>query len=267
MMRLLQEQDESFSRLPREVNDFTRSVVQRLRELQADRLVGAYVVGSLALGDYAPGRSDIDVVGVVLTALSAREKRAVVDALSHPHLRCPTRGLEFVLYERSHVTAPRSDAAFEINLNTGPGMDTHVSFDPSTDPRHWFIVDRSIAQTHGIRLCGPPSEQLFAPLPRRWLLQVLSESLVWHRTYDRSGYNLVLNACRAWKYTVEGAWASKTRAAAWAKTRAPELGPLLDRCLALRAGTRDEESDREAVEHFLDRIGREVDAALAASET
>jgi Domain of unknown function (DUF4111) len=264
MMRLLQ--NETVSALPKEVNDFTRSVVRRLGLLQNDRLVGAYVVGSVALGDYVPRRSDIDVVAVVLSALSAGEKQAIVETLSHPHLECPTRGLELVLYERAHVAAPRSDGAFEINVNTGPGMHAHVSFDPASDPRHWFVIDRSIAQAHGLRLCGPPPGHLFAPLPRPWLLGALAESRSWYRAHDQVGSNSVLNACRAWRYTAEATWSSKTRAAAWAKARSPKLGPILDLCLALRAGSEGQELDREAVDRLLDHTGQEVAAALAASE-
>jgi hypothetical protein len=264
MMRLLLEQNETFRRSPTEVQGFTRSVIQRLRELQKDRLVGAYLVGSVALGDYVPRRSDIDIIAITLTALSAGEKQAIVDALSHPHLECPTRGLEFVLYERAHVTTPRSDAAFEINLNTGPDMPSHISFDPAADPRHWFIIDRSIARAHGTRLCGPPPEQLFAPLPRPGLLQSLAESLSWHTTHDDVGYNSVLNACRAWKYTAEATWSSKTDAAAWAKAREPEWAPIIDLCLALRTGSGDQKPDREMVARLLDRTGEDVDAALAA---
>ena len=266
MIRLLQEQNETLSGLPTAVLGFTLSLVQRLRELQKDRLVGAYVVGSVALGDYVPGRSDIDVVAVILTALSVGEKQAIVDALSHPHLECPTRGFEFVLYEQAHVVTPRSDAAFEINLNTGPRMRSHVSFDPAIDPRHWFLIDRSIAGARGMRLWGPRPERLLVPLPRPWLLQALTESLSWHSSHDHVGYNSVLNACRAWKYTAEATWSSKTRAAAWVKARAPEFGPILDLCLALRAGSGDQEPDREEVDRLLDRTGQEVDAAVAASE-
>jgi Domain of unknown function (DUF4111) len=229
--------------------------------------VGAYVIGSVALGDYVHGRSDIDMIGVVSSALDASDKQAIVTALSHPHLECPTRGFEFVLYERTNVTTPQSGSAFEINLNTGPQMRSLVSFDPAADPRHWFMIDRSIARAHGMRLCGPRPEQLFAPIPRPWLLQALSESLSWHSAHDPVGYNRVLNACRAWEYVAEATWSSKTRAAAWAKARAPEQGPTLDLCLALRAGSADQEPDRETAQRFLDRIGQELNAALAATES
>jgi hypothetical protein len=135
-MRSLPDHDETCSVFPTEINGFSESVVQRLRDLLQGGLVGTYLVGSAALGGYVHGRSDIDVVAVASTALTTSEKQAIVEKLSHPRLECPTRGLEFVLYELANVATPRSDAAFEINLNTGPRMELRVSFDPAADPRH-----------------------------------------------------------------------------------------------------------------------------------
>jgi hypothetical protein len=265
MMRSLQDHDETRSVFPTEIDGFTESVVQRLLDLLQGRMVGTYLVGSAALGGYVHGRSDIDVVAVASTALTIGEKRAIVETLSHPRLECPTRGFEFVLYELAGVATPRSDAAFAINLNTGPRMEPHVSFDPAADPRHWFIIDRAIARIHGVRLCGPPPERLFSPLPRLWILHALSESLVWDRTHDLVGAYSFLNACRAWKYATEDGWSSKTCAAVWAKTRSPEMGPLLDCCLALRAGASVPEPDRAAVERFLSSVLQNVEAAIALS--
>jgi hypothetical protein len=265
-MRSLQDRNQTRRAFPTELSGFGESVVERLRDLLQDHLVGNYLVGSAALGGYVHGHSDIDVVAVASTALTTREKEAIVEALSHPRLECPTRGLEFVLYEVASVVTPRSDAAFEINLNTGPRMELHVSFDPATDPRHWFVIDRAIARAHGVRLCGPQPERLFSPLPRPWILQALSESLVWYRTHDLVGHHSVLNACRASRYATEGCWSSKTSAAAWVKARVPESGPIVDLCLALRDGSGDQQLNRDAVNRFLDRTEHEVDTALATSE-
>jgi hypothetical protein len=265
MMRSLQDHDETRSALPTEINGFTESVVQRLCDLLQGGLVGTYLVGSAALGGYVHGRSDIDMVAVASTALTTSEKQAIVETLSHPRLECPTRGFEFVLYELASVATPRSDAAFEINLNTGPRMEPHVAFDPAADPRHWFIIDRAIARIHGVPLCGPQPERLFSALPRLWILQALAESLVWHRTHDLVGHYSVLNACRAWKYASEDGWSSKTGAAEWAKARAPEMGPLVDCCLALRAGLSVSEPDRTAVERFVSSVLQNVEAAIALS--
>jgi hypothetical protein len=99
MMRSLPDHDETCSVFPTEINGFSESVVQRLRDLLQGGLVGTYLVGSAALGGYVHGRSDIDVVAVASTALTTSEKQAIVEKLSHPRLECPTRGLEFVLYD------------------------------------------------------------------------------------------------------------------------------------------------------------------------
>jgi Domain of unknown function (DUF4111) len=263
MMRSLQDHDQTRSLIPTQVRGFTESVLQRLCDVLPDRLVGTYLVGSAALGGYVHGRSDIDVIAVASIPLTTSEKESVVEALSYPRLECPTRGLEFVLYELASVTTPQPDAAFGINLNTGPRMELHVSFNPTADPRHWFVIDRAIARINGVALRGPQPERLFSPLPRLWILQALSESLVWHRTHDLAGHPSVLNACRAWKYASEGRWLSKMRAGAWAKARAPEMGPLVDCCLAHRAGLQAPEPDPSAVERFLCSILRSVEAAIA----
>ncbi len=184
-----------------------------LRRVLADDLVGVYFVGSVALGDYIPGHSDIDMVAVTDRPISDDEKRQVVDELSHPNLRCPTRGFEFVLYTRPRVAVASSDAAFEINLNTGPGMAPHVGFDASAEPRFWFVIDRAFAHAFGISIEGPPAREVFAPVPRPVILEAMAESIAWHRAHESLGHFSVLNVCRAWRYAEAGELGSKADAA------------------------------------------------------
>jgi predicted nucleotidyltransferase len=58
-------------------------LVQRLREVLADRLSAVYALGSLALGGYEPQTSDIDVYAITATRLAGREKLNVACACSH----------------------------------------------------------------------------------------------------------------------------------------------------------------------------------------
>jgi Nucleotidyltransferase domain len=167
--------------VPADVLSFGDEAARRLREQLGGRFVGAYFVGSVALGGYVPGHSDIDIVAVAAPPPAAEEKANIVAVLSHPTLRCPTRGLEFVLYERSRAEEATPDAGIEINLNTGPRMATHVGFDASREPRFWFVIDRAIAHVHGLTIDGPTAADLFAPIPRAWLLEALMESMAWHR--------------------------------------------------------------------------------------
>jgi hypothetical protein len=221
--------------VPDAVLSFGDEAAGRLGGQLGRRFVGAYFVGSVALGGYVPGHSDIDIVAVAASPPSGKEKANIVAALSHPTLPCPTRGFEFVLYDRSSVEDAATDAAFEINLNTGPRMATHVGLDASRQPRFWFVIDRAIAHLHGVTIDGPPAADLFAAIPRASLLEALLESIAWHRAHETLSSHSVLNACRAWRFAEENGLSSKVDAATWALTRWAD-SDIIESALRLRRG-------------------------------
>ena len=75
----------------------TSSLSNRLREVLGGCMVGVYAGGSYALGDYLPGRSDLDVAAMVRRSVGEMAEAAVA-SLRHETLRCPARRLEFVVY-------------------------------------------------------------------------------------------------------------------------------------------------------------------------
>ena len=152
---------------------YGRAVARRLQEVLGKDLRGAYLSGSVALGGYVPGQSDIDLFAVCQHFLEIEEKQTIAQAISDEAANCPTRGLEFVLYSQEAVAQPARRPRFEINLNAGPEMDYHLSFDPASEPAHWFVLDISIVGEYGLRLIGPPAREVFAPIPRSWLLEAL----------------------------------------------------------------------------------------------
>ncbi len=76
-------------------------------------------------------------------------------------------------------------------------MAYHLSFDPTSEPSHWFVLDISIVREYGLRLTGPPPQEVFAPIPRPWLLQALEDALEWHADHETSFHYSVLNTCRS----------------------------------------------------------------------
>ena len=231
------------------VEAYDAELVARVRAVLGEGLVAVYATGSWALGDYVQARSDLDRLVVSAEPLGAGRAEALVEALRHEALPVPARKLELVVYARTAVERPTRGAAFELNLNTGEGAEHHAITDPEAEPGHWFVLDRAIARERGIALVGPPALTLFAPLPRSWLRAALAESLAWHAANPETAEpeNTVLNACRAWLFLVEGQWASKDEAAAWALEREPGLA-VVRAALAVRCG----------------EAGRPVDAAAAA---
>jgi hypothetical protein len=204
--------------------DYLARLTARLDGQLGDRLVAAWVVGSGALGDFDPRRSDVDVQAVSDVRLGRPELARLAAALSHDALPCPLRGLEFVLYARDDL-ADRLGPAFQLNLNTGPGMAQHEGFDPRAEPRFWFTLDVAIARERARPLTGPSPAAVLRRLPRPLVLGALREALDWWRR-DGDEAQAVLSGCRAWAWVEDGRWLSKGEAAGWAITRLADPGPV-----------------------------------------
>jgi hypothetical protein len=231
-----------------ELDDYLAELTRRLGAVLGRELLGVYAGGSYGLGAYEPGRSDIDVTVVVAGALSHAAKQAIVERLRHEALPCPARGLELVVYPLATARGGGGEPGFELNLNTGSAMGFRVDEAPGDIEGFWFAIDRSILRAHGVALTGPPAADLFAPIPRATLLELLQESIRWHRDSDVPlGSDTVLNTCRALRFASEGTWSSKREAGAWAAQE-----PIVAAALA------GEPLERAAVARFLDAVLDEV---------
>lgn len=221
--------------LDEEASAYVRELVRRAHSLLPE-LVGGYVIGSGALGDYVPGGSDVDVNLVVPEALAQRLKEELVRRVVHDALTCPAAKLELVVYRVEVLKHPPRVHEYELNLNTGPGLSDLIFYDFREDDPHWFVLDAAIARERGVTITGPNIATLIAELPRDQILEALRRSIAWHRAHEAT-YLTVLNACRSWRYAVEGTWASKTEAARWALARSAHR-ELIEAALEARSAGR-----------------------------
>src|SRR6266851_7948114 len=238
-------------RVHRAVDEYLKAVDHAL----PGRIDGFYVVGSVALGDFQPGRSDVDFVALVTQPLTAGELhqlsrlqrrlyvQSLVDAI--PHLRWPLvcNGVfvESKDLKRSalQVTAVASHVAGKFTSSGG--------FD--ANPVTWLTLKR-----HGIRLRGPEPADLDVYHSddefRAWTLRNLNS--YWrHWAGDIKGAGLaaakaLLLRYVAWgvqgtsrmHYTIAtGDLASKTRATDYALDVFPDWRPLLEEVRAYWLGT------------------------------
>jgi hypothetical protein len=232
----------------------------RLGAILDGELLGVYAGGSLALGAYEHGRSDVDVVAVSRGALSVERKQLLVEQLRHEAFPCPARGLELVVYAEQAIGEPSPEPGFEVELNSGAAMEFHAALDPSgANGRHWYVLDRALLARHGVTLLGPPPSALFAHVPRELVLPALDASLRWFAEYEASSSSAVLNACRALRYASEGRWASKADAGRWALERLGDRELISEALLARETG---DSLDGARVKRFLDRVGADLRNAL-----
>ena len=242
-------------------------LVAACRDVLGSRLVGSWLVNSGAQDDYLPGRSDLDVTVGVADALDATTRRLVADRLRHDSLPCPAPRLEVVVYRREVLAAPGDRPAFELNVNTGPAIADHVTFDVADEPAHWFVIDLAAAGEASRTLAGPPLRELLGPIDDAVVIRALRASAAWHAVHDATAPNRVLNACRAWRWLETRRWSSKTAAAEWAiaeggdeelirlaaaRRRGQTDGPLpADRVAAFAAAV-----DERVIERLTDEAGR-----------
>ncbi|WP_320782005.1 aminoglycoside adenylyltransferase domain-containing protein [Streptomyces sp. CRN 30] len=218
-----------FGAVPAEVRPYLTELVHRTRAVFGPRLTGVVAVGSLALGDYRHGRSDVDVTVVVEEPSPAEALRELAGVLSHERLPCPSTGLELVVYPAGIARTPSGAAGWLLDLNTGARLPARAAFDTADGPSFWYVIDRSVAHQDGIALYGPPApEVIAAPRPAE-LFDAIRASVREHG--DGAGHladNRVLNGCRSVAYGRTGRWFAKRGAAARIAEAEEEFRPLIE---------------------------------------
>lgn len=173
--------------------------------------------------------------------MSDEVKHALVDALRHESLAVPARGLELVVYTRAAAASGTADPAFEVELNTGPGMAFRATYDPADRPAadglFWYALDRSIlAGTHR-SLLGPPADGVFADVSDADLRGLLVDALTWWLRLPGDPVDAVLGACRSLVRVRDGRWLHKVAAAERLLETGYQPADVLTAAIAARLGT------------------------------
>jgi hypothetical protein len=234
------------------VQQYLRALVDEARSVLGDELTGAYAAGSVALHAYQPGRSDLDVALVCRPPLTASSKAQLVQRLRHEALECPARGLELVVYRQEVTRSGTVEPGFELELNTGAGMEFRATLRPQDRPAadglFWYGLDRSLLHQRGVALLGPPAAEVFAtPVPAD-VRDLLVASLRWWMARTPPGdrpapgaEDAVLGACRGLVWHRSKRWLAKAAAGRQlledgALEAADETEGLIEEAIAARDG-------------------------------
>jgi hypothetical protein len=224
-----------------DVNAVLHEFLIRIQAILGEHLRGMYLSGSLALGDFDPRSSDLDVVVVTDEALS----HELFVALQQMHARFDTSGFPW---------AAKVDAVYlpqEALRHSAPTLEHYPQIEwPGPlflgPLESGWIFQCSILREHGIVLAGPDPRALIDPIdademrravgtiPLMWLEQAHHDPswLVWLQQRREQAF-VVLTLCRL-LYTLDsGAVTSKPAAARWAeKVLGPRWSGLIERSLA-----------------------------------
>lgn len=201
------------------VLDVFLSAVQSILNKQ---LVGVYLHGSLALGDFDPQQSDIDFVVVTAEALPPD----TVSALKAMHGRLTADRSKWGRELEGSYISQQALRRYDPNNAAHPHIERGGTLRVEQHHSDW-VVQRHILREYGVTLMGPPPQTLIDPirpdelrqavvgLLRGWWASQLEDT----SRLEFSGYQVyaILTMCRV-LYTLEhGTIVSKPVAARWAQ--------------------------------------------------
>lgn len=223
-----------------DINQLLDVLLTRIRAILGANLVGLYLFGSLAAGDFDVATSDIDFIAATSARLNARELgqlKAMHEELATQWGRWGTH-LEGAYL---HLGAMRQDDP----------ADTRHPFVSATTPfgiheLGWdWVINRYVVREKGIILSGPYPATLIDPISSVQLTNAVRHilSMEFRQYLDRPdvlrtrAYQsfAILTLCRALYALERGDFVSKPQAAAWAEHTLPaEWSPLIQRALMWR---------------------------------
>jgi predicted nucleotidyltransferase len=208
-----------------------RHVAAGLGEALAANLVGVYLHGSLALGCFNPQRSDLDILAVTHGPISLDDRVAVARFLLAVSGRPYPIEISILTWAQLHPW--RHPAPYEFHFSEDWRADiAHALVTAAW--REWqapaagdpdLAAHITVMRARGVRLTGPPIEDVFPAVPREDHLDSLAADVLDERfglnSHMTSPVYSILNACRTWAYLRTGAVLSKAEGGAWALGELP----------------------------------------------
>jgi len=215
---------------PPEVAPLIDALLAGVRDAVGDNLLGFYLRGSLALGDFNPETSDVDILVVTERSVSEPE----FAALAALHARIPARANQYGRqYEVSYVDRA-SLKRFEPGKRRHPTVGSDWPF-TWAEHRDNFVLERWMVRERDVAVVGPNPRTLIDPITADDLRAAVAnefrsrmehwaggdEPPDWMDTRYYQAFEIE-TICRA-LYTLEfGDLPTKPRAVNWALETLPE---------------------------------------------
>ena len=224
-----------------EANAAVEALLDGVEETLGEQMVGLYLYGSLASGDFDPQTSDIDFLIVTREALSESQ----VSALEAMHARLWAAGPKMAAKLEGKYLPLADLPRFEAQAGPFPTVNEGEFF-LAKQESDW-IIQRWVLREQGVAVMGPPLEPLIEPVSpemlrgavlgylREWWMPMLARPT----RLESSEYQAyaILSMCRALYTLRNGEIASKPVSARWAQTEFGSWAGLIESALSWRTGS------------------------------
>lgn len=230
---------------PASVKTQVEQLISRVRALLGDNLLGVYLHGSLAMGSFSLGQSDIDVLVITDNSMAEDTKRAIGALLLQ--LSDAPAPIEISFLQRSDMLPWRYPTPFALHYSEM--WRDRVSYDLQTSEwPAWRAPQRgdpdlaahiTVTQQRGVVLHGAPIRDVFPVVPRGdYIDSIMKDVDEGLSAIQKNPVYAVLNACRTLAFLRDGCVLSKDEGGAWALQHAPaELHSVIMNALAQRSDT------------------------------
>lgn len=201
-----------------EIKKLLDNMNNRVEELLDGDFVGLYVHGSIAMGCFNPGVSDVDFLVVIRNKLRVEEEKKLIKILLNESNNVP-KGIEMSVVLLSQTKNPIFPTPFEFHF--GKEYEDKYRRDETdlskqnTDPD--LVAHFTITKKRGITWSGLPINEVFSEIPKEMYAKSLlydfndlDKNIVSNTIYG------ILNACRTIAYLKDGLVLSKKEGGEWA---------------------------------------------------
>jgi Domain of unknown function (DUF4111) len=249
---------------PNDVARYAHGLAESLADSSGQRLLGAYLHGSSAMGGWQAARSDVDLLVVLQEHAPAGALAAVEQALVAGAPASPGTGLECSVVSAQQASNPAPPWPFLVHVQSSRGQEATRVAGGSVEGDRDLLMHYAVCRTAGVVVVGPNPASVIGAVPRAMILAYLADELGWGLAHGSAGY-AVLNACRALIYAADGDLVSKLAGGRLAVDRG--LGPadVITRALAEQQGTSPPDPITDRAAAFVQRVAHQLTGATASA--
>jgi predicted nucleotidyltransferase len=230
------------------INAMLDELLNGMQIALGEKLVGLYLYGSLASGDFDDTVSDIDLLAATAEPLNEADF-AALDRMHQDFVREHPERADRV--EIAYLSL-RALQTFKTELNPigimSPGEPFHI-IEMNDD----WLVNWHMVREIGVTLFGPPPRSIIVPTTQAEFVGIIKKHMVWWKDYIDEGIfrrpsqaYAIITMCRALYTVTHGEQVSKVKAAEWAQVALPEWAGLIGRALQWRLDWAEKDVDDES---------------------
>lgn len=248
---------------PDSISNLVNRIVDSYRTILHENLLGFYLHGSLAMGCFNPGQSDVDLLVVVRRSLIREEKKSIIDVLLEVNKAPSSVNPEMSIVLLENVVHPIYPTTFELHYSSG-WRERYLADEVDWDTQRFdedLVLHFLAIKRRGVCLYGSPIESVFPEIPGGMCVASLVNDLNWISTRLSSlpPTYPVLNPCRALAFLRTGIFMSKKEGGMWALSSVPgRFSSIISRALAIYQGDEETLPDQHQVLEFLEYTRAEM---------